>query len=102
MAKEVEGLRNEQLRAALSEALTGASSRLEDLLARHGATPTGKPNLNLAQAFGVEVGELDGRLEPLLSRLGGDDSAPDVPRVFLPIAAAHGWAARLRAGREVE
>ena len=35
----------------------------------------------------------------LLSRLAADDAAPDTPRVFLPIAAAHGWAGLLRADR---
>jgi hypothetical protein len=97
-----EGLKSEALLAALTEALNGSSQRLEDLLARHGGMPGPKPNLKLAAAFGVELAELPGTLAPLLTRLSGDDSAPDQARVFLPIAGAHGWAQRLRAGREVE
>jgi hypothetical protein len=103
MAREVEGgLRNEELRKALREAVAGDSARLIDQLARHGPTPSGKPNLSLATAFGVELGGLPGKLEPLLSRLGREDAAPDTALVFLPIAAAHGWAACVRLGREVE
>lgn len=97
-----EGLKSDALRSALAEALSGSPLRLEDLLARHGGMPGPKPNLKLAAAFGVEIAELPGSLSPLLTRLGGEDAAPDTPRVFLPIAAAHGWAQRLRAGREVE
>jgi hypothetical protein len=45
---------------------------------------------------------LPGTVGRLLSRLGGVDAAPDTPEVFLPIAAAHGWVGRLRAGLDVE
>jgi hypothetical protein len=100
MAKTGEGLKSEALLAALQEALRGSSTRLEDLLARHGGA--GRPNLKLAAAFGAEVAALPGPLAPLLSRLGADDAAPDDPRVFLPVAAAHGWTHRLREGREGE
>jgi hypothetical protein len=95
-----EGLKSEALLAALQEALRGPSTRLEDLLARHGGA--GRPNVKLAAAFGAELAELPGTLAPLLHRLGADDAAPDDPRVFLPVAAAHGWTHRLRGGREVE
>lgn len=97
-----EGLKSEALLAALKGALAGDSARLEDLLTRHGGMPSPRPNLKLAAAFGVEVGDLPGTLAPLLTRFASDDAAPDTARVFLPIAAAHGFAQRLRAGREVE
>jgi len=97
-----EGFKSDALRTALSEALAGQPLRLEELLCRHGGMPSPKPNLKLAAAFGVELAELPGTLAPLLARLSGDDAAPDTARVFLPIAGAHGWAQRLRAGREVE
>jgi hypothetical protein len=100
MSKSGEGLKSEALLAALQEALRGSSTRLEDLLARHGGV--GRPNVKLAAAFGAEVATLPGSLAPLLQRLGRDDAAPDDPRVFLPVAAAHGWMHRLREGHEVE
>lgn len=102
MAKAVEGLKSEALRAALVDALAGSPARLEDLLTRHGGLPGPRPNVKLAAAFGVELGSLPGTLAPLLTRLGAEDAAPTDGRVFLPIAAAHGWAHRLREGREVE
>lgn len=100
MSRTGEGLKSEALLAALQEALQGSSTRLEDLLARHGGA--GRPNLKLAAAFGAEVAGLPGTLAPLLQRLGADDAAPDDPRVFLPVAAAHGFTHRLREGREGE
>jgi hypothetical protein len=101
MAREVEGLKSEALRAALAEALAGKVTRLEELLARHGALPSPRPNLKLAQAFGSELASVPSDVAPLLSRLAADDAAPDTARVFLPIAAAHAWAGRIRAGREL-
>ncbi len=41
-------------------------------------------------------------MDKLLERLGAEDAAPTDARVFLPVAAAHGWAARLREGRDEE
>ncbi|HZL18011.1 MAG TPA: hypothetical protein VFG23_09725 [Polyangia bacterium] len=95
-----EGLRNDALRAALAGALAGKVAPLEDLLCRAGGHGT-RPNLRLAAAFGAEMMSLPGTVAPLLRRLGENDAAPDTPQVFLPVAAAHGWVARLRADREV-
>jgi hypothetical protein len=95
-----EGLRNEALRAALTTALAGRPGPLEQLLARHGGYGP-RPNLKLAAAFGAEVAALPGVVAELLDRLAANDAAPDTPEVFLPVAAAHGWAARLAAGHEV-
>jgi hypothetical protein len=95
-----EGLRNEALQAALAAALDGRTAALEQLLARHGGYGP-RPNLRLAAAFGAEIGALPGTTARLLEHLGANDAAPDTPEVFLPVAAAYGWAARLAVGREV-
>ncbi len=97
-----EGLKSDEIRGALREALGGRAARLEDLLSRAGGALDPRPNLKLAAAFGAELAAEPGTVTLLLSRLGGDDAAPDTARVFLPIAAAHGWAGRLRAGRDEE
>src|SRR5579863_4837128 len=95
-----EGLRNEALQAALAAALAGRTAALEQLLARHGGYGP-RPNLRLAAAFGAELGALPGTVAGLLDHLAANDAAPDTPEVFLPVAAAFGWVARLGAGREV-
>ena len=102
MPSSTEGFQSNNLRAALRDALAGKTAELERLLSCLGAVVTAKPNLKLAAAFGVELGALPGVVAPLLRKLGGDDAAPDTDRAFLPIAAAHGWAGRVREGREVE
>jgi hypothetical protein len=96
-----EGFRNEALRAALASALAGSPAALEDLLTRHGDGHGARPNLRLAAAFGAEIATLPGTATRLLDRLGANDAAPDTADVFLPIAAAHGWVARLQADRDV-
>jgi hypothetical protein len=96
------GFESENLRVALRDALRGQPAELERLLSAMGAVVTARPNLKLAAAFGVEMGALASPAAPLLNRLGRDDAAPDTSRAFLPIAAAHGWAGRVRAGREIE
>ena len=96
-----EGLRSEPLRAALTAALAGKPDALEELLRRHGDGHGSRPNLRLAEAFGAEIGGLAATPSRLLQRLGANDGAPDTPDVFLPIAAAHGWVASLRAERDV-
>ena len=101
MARELEGLKSDALRAALAQALEGDVDRLAELLARHGALPSPKPNLKLAQAFGAELGGLPGALAPLLARLAALGEEETGARAFLPIAVAHAWAGRIRAGREV-
>jgi hypothetical protein len=101
-----DGLKNEVLRKALAAALAGrsrqASAPLEALLCRYGGGADRAPNLRLAAAFGAEVAALPGAGAALLDRLGANDAAPDTPEVFLPIAAAHGWTALLRAERDTE
>ena len=102
MARADEGLQSEGLRAALGAAMKGQPAELDRLLARMGAVLTPKPNLRLAAAFGAEVAEMSAAVVPVLRRLAAEDAAPDTDRAFLPIAAAHGWAGRLRAGRDVD
>ena len=101
-APSSEGLRSEPLRAALASALAGRPAPLEDLLQRHGDGHGARPNLRLAAAFGTEIAAMPGAASRLLDRLGTNDGAPDTPDVFLPIAAAHGWVALLRAERETQ
>lgn len=95
-----EGLRSEPLRAALAAALAGRPEPLEDLLRRHGDGHGARPNLRLAEAFGAELEQAPPSASRLLEHLGANDGAPDTPDVFFPIAAAHGWVAFLRAGRD--
>jgi hypothetical protein len=97
-----DGPKSEPLRAAVRDALSGRTARLEDLFARHGGGPDPRPNLKLAAAFGDEIAAAEGPAARLLSRLGGDDAAPDTTAVFLPMAAAFGWVGRVRGGRDVE
>lgn len=101
-AAPAEGFQSEGLRDALKDALAGRPAELERLLARNGDVLTPKPNTRLAAAFGVEMASFTGAAAPLLRRLASEDAAPDTDRAFLPIAAAHGWAGRLRAHRDLE
>ena len=102
VSRSDEGFHSAQLQAALQAALAGRPAELERLLTRAGAVVTARPNLRLAAAFGAEVAGLSAAVTPLLQRFATEDAAPDTDRAFLPIAAAHGWAARLRAGRDVD
>ena len=97
-SQAAEGLRSEALQAALATALTGNVAPLEDLLCRYGGGADPRPNFRLAAAFGAEAGARSAVVTRLLARFAADDAAPDTARVFLPIAAAHGWVGRLRAG----
>jgi hypothetical protein len=102
MTRPEDGLKSDALRAALRDALNGKTHELEQLLMRHGGQKGRGPNQKLAAAFGVEIGRVPGSVTKLLDKLGRDDAAPNTSRVFLPVAAAHGWAHRLRAGHDVE
>jgi len=95
---QVEGLRSEALQSALATALTGNVTPLEDLLCRYGGGADPRPNFRLAAAFGAEAEGRSAVVTRLLARFTAEDAAPDTARVFLPIAAAHGWVGRLRAG----
>lgn len=99
-ATAASGFRSDALRDALTLALSGKPAALETLLARHGGLPTARPNLRLAAAFGAEMATAAPGAIALLDRLTEGDAAAEDPRAFLPLAAAHGWAARLRAGQD--
>ncbi len=90
------------MHVALAGALGGKVAPLEDLLGRYGGGNDPRPNLRLAAAFGAEVASQPEAITRVLARFTADDAAPDTTRVFLPIAAAHGWVGRLRAGLNVE
>ena len=89
------GLRSEELRAALEDALARRPSRLGDLLARHGGLPGARPNFALASAFGAALANDGPRARALLDALRLDPALADSPRAFLPVAAAFGYVARL-------
>jgi hypothetical protein len=86
----------------LQTALRGDGSLLKDLLVRYGGYRGTEPSLKLAAAFGSEVARMPGPVGALLTNLADEDAPAESPRVFLPIAAAHGWAQRVRAGQDVE
>ncbi len=94
-----DGLKSEPLRVALAAALAGRPKDLETWLCRYGLGAEPRPNLKLAAALGVELASAPGAPR-LLARFAANDAAPDTPEVFLPIAAAHGWAARIAAGKD--
>jgi hypothetical protein len=100
-----EGIRSDELRVALEDAMRRKPTRLPELLARHGNMPGPRPNLPLAQAFGDELAQRTSREVPLvlavLAPLADDVAAPDTARVFLPMAAAYGYASLVRAGLAV-
>lgn len=106
MASADEGLKSEQMKVALAEALAGASEdssdQLEAMLARYGGLPSAKPNMRLAAAFGAEVANFTTRpVTKLLRKFSGIETIEDDPKTFLPVAAAHAWAAMIHAGRDV-
>lgn len=91
----VAGLRSEELRGALGDALAGRGERLGELLARHGGLPGPQPNLALAAAFGDAIGGEGKGARRVLQAFREEPAPPEHSRVFLPIAAAYGYAARL-------
>lgn len=97
-----EGLRSEALRESLREALGGKPRRLCELLIASSSLPSPRPNLQLAAAFGAEVSALGGPVAKLLATMAAEEAAPDDPRVFLAVVAAHGFTGRIRAERDVE
>lgn len=89
------GLESEELRAALRDALQGKDARFCDLLARHGGLPGPRPNLTLASAIGDSLSQEGKSARALLSRLARDTAKIESAHVFLPIAAAYGYVARI-------
>lgn len=89
------GLRSEELRAALADALASRPSRLGELLARHGGLPGPRANLALAAAFGEAIATEGKAARALLDALRREPAEADTAHAFLPIAAAFGYAARV-------
>ncbi len=102
MARPDEALRNPDLLAALPLAIAGRTEKLEALLLRVGIMPSGKPNLSLAAAVGAALAAAPGPVARLLTRFGNEESPADSPRTIFPVVAAHGWAACVRADRDIE
>jgi hypothetical protein len=95
--RDMVGLRSDELRTALEDAIRRKPSRLNELLARHSGLPGPRPNLALAQAVGDSLVEYAVRdVLALLAPWSEDESAPDRAEVFLPVVAAWGYAALLR------
>jgi hypothetical protein len=91
------GLKSEGLREALDKALRGHLDDLRRLLARHGNLPSSCPNLELGAAFGVEIASQRRDVTALLTALAATPADGETADVFVPIAAAYGWVALLRA-----
>jgi hypothetical protein len=98
----VDAFRPEALSVALVAALSGKRAALEELLARYGGLPGPMPNFKLAIAFGAEIALLPDAPDRLLREFGAEPSPTTSPRAFLPVAAAHGWAARLGDARDAQ
>lgn len=87
-------LKSEELRRAAQDALAGSPVRFEQMLAFHSGLPGPKPNLTFAEAVGEALaGEV--RAARLIARLAENVAAPDTAEVFLPMVAAHAYAALL-------
>lgn len=98
MSRVEEGLRSEELRAALELALRGDRTRLEWLLARHGGLPAPRPNVKLAAAFGEELASHGAEGFRLALELADGDADHDAREAFFPIAGAFALCALERRG----
>lgn len=94
-------LKSEQLRSALDRYLASGDRLVFSLLTRHGGLPGPKPNHELAAAFASELltrrRDADRVLRELIDG-DADTVRASLPSVFLPVVAAHAFAARLVAG----
>jgi hypothetical protein len=87
-----EGLGSEQLKRLLANAIGGDARELSFWLARLGGQPGPRPNLALASGFGAEAAVYGHRALGLLATFAKNDASPDTSEVFLPMAAAYGYA----------
>lgn len=91
-------IRNEDLRRALDDAAQRKPSRLGDLLARNSGLPGPRPNVAFAEVVGIAIAERPLReADAILAPLAAEDAAPDTSLAFLPIVAAYGYTALIRA-----
>lgn len=98
MSRVEEGLRSEELRAALELALRGDRARLEWLLARHGGLPAPRPNVKLAAAFGEELAGHGAEGLRLALTLADADVDGESREAFFPVAAVFALCALERRG----
>lgn len=91
-----EGLGSAELKQKLTTAIAGKPDELAFWLSRFGGMPGPRPNLALASGFGAEAASHGDKALRVLAFLGANIAAPDTSEVFLPIAAAYGYAALIR------
>ena len=91
-----EGLGSVELKQKLTQAIAGKPSELAFWLSRFGGMPSTRPNLALAAGFGAEAASYGDKALKVLGVLAGNVAPPDTADVFLPIAAAYGYAALIR------
>jgi hypothetical protein len=96
------GFVNDAHAKAFAAAVAGQPEALEALLCRAAGWPGGKLNMKLAATFGAQAAAARTDVTPLLKRFGDDDAMTNTPRVFLPVCAAFGWVALLRADKDVD
>lgn len=96
-----EGLGSTELKRMLGLALGGSPRELVFWLTRFGGQPGPRPNVALASGFGAEAASHGDRALAVLSLFAKNVAAPDTSEVFLPIAAAHGYAQLIVRARAV-
>lgn len=93
MNQPEQSLRNDHIRLALEEAISGNSTqRLFSLLSRHGGLPGPRPNFDLAAAVGDQIASHRAGAQQLLdkmARLDEREAPGQSAQAFLLIAAAH-------------
>ncbi|MFO0684392.1 MAG: hypothetical protein U0234_20230 [Sandaracinus sp.] len=97
-----EGLGSDDLKRMLASAIAGQPRELAFWLARFGGQPSPRVNFDLASGFGAEAAAQGERALKVLAHFAGNDAAPDTSEVFLPMAAAYGYAHLLARGRTGE
>lgn len=96
-----EGLGSTELKRMLELALRGDSRELIFWLCRFGGQPGPRPSVSLASGFGAEAASHGDRALGVLSLFAKNVAAPDTAEVFLPIAAAYGYAQLVARGKAV-
>jgi hypothetical protein len=93
MAREAaEGLGSEQLRRMLAQAMRGDTKELAFWMSRFGGQPGPRWSETLASGFGAESAAHGDKALGVLKLFAEHVAAPDTSEVFLPMAAAHGYA----------
>lgn len=90
-------LKSDDLRRAAEQAAQGAPDRFLRMLAFHSGLPGPKPNLRLAEVVGEALAG-EPRCAGAVQKMFEDVAAPDTAETFLPIVAAHVYAAQIGRG----